>query len=195
MSIEQKEARRLELNAIVANNQRIKLGLSKKNWKKLKIFQAEYKKKISNTMADFYTDIATLGLNLDGDGTTDVFDRFNSNWKRWAHWRVNTLGLHNKEGKEEIVNKFEEFVDKNLNEAAAKIKKEQKETKEMFDKDITLKLITEALELGATKEGIDISTCKTYMDIVATLKNAVPRGGKTKFEYIAKDMLKKHGLL
>lgn len=184
------EDRRLELNKINADNQRLKLGISKKNWKKLKRFHIVYNRTLEENITKYTTELIENNLQFTDDASEVIFDHYERRYRSSMGFIVHKLGLHTKEGKEEIFDKFADFVRKSLTKAAEQKKAEQKEI-EGLNSEIVVELISIALRNAAPKDSIVIPTVTTYTDLIKGLKEFVPRGHKGEFEKQALKHLKK----
>jgi len=181
------EERRLQLNESLKDNQRIKLGVSRANWKKLKKFEVIRQKAFELQVTGFYTEIISKGFTLGDAEVEEIFDLYEKQWKNWCRVHVTKLNLHSKVGRDEIFEQFTALVHKAIKQTA---KEEAEKIVPYLNEEIMVKIITEAITLGAVKNEIHLENYETYTEAITALKEFVPRGKKVTFEKMAKRILK-----
>jgi len=181
------EDRRVQLNESLKDNQRIKLNLSRSNWKRLKAFEIERAKVLEGLITGFYTDLIVAGLDIKDEGVGDIFEQYEIRWKNWCRYTITKLNLHSKTGREEIFNQLADFITKTLERTA---KAESEKIIPHLNEQIMVRIITEAITLGAAKNDIHLDNYETYTEAITALKEFVPRGKKITFEKMAKRILK-----
>lgn len=77
-----------EMNDYVKNLSRIKLGYDKRTWKKIVFYEDLMKKKLSELIPKFVSEMAIKGLSEDDQEVVELFDLFEKNWKDWARKNV-----------------------------------------------------------------------------------------------------------
>lgn len=181
------EDRRVQLNESLKDNQRIKLGVSRANWKKLKKFEVIRQKAFELQVTGFYTEIISKGLNLGDVEVEEIFDLYEKQWRAWCRTNLTKLNLHSKVGRDEIFEQFTTLVHKAIKQSA---QKEAEKIVPHLNEEIMVKIITEAITLGAAKNEIHLENYRTYTEAITALKEFVPRGKKVTFEKMAKRILK-----
>jgi len=174
----------------IKENLRLKLKLSKKDWKRLKRFHLEYTLEVEKRVVDYYSKILVNGYELGDEASTNLFEKHEAYWRIWARRKVTKLGLHSKEGRQEILEQFTVLVGKLMKDEGTT--KPIKETKLVPNFEHTEGIIN-IFNTYDNSNSLDLSilsTCKGDNDIIDTLKDFIPRGGKGKFVKEAKQWLK-----
>jgi hypothetical protein len=183
-----KENRRLELNTANSNNERLKLKLSRKDYKKFKAFNLAYAKRIEYVVTEFYSDIASNNITLEDNSVVGFFDKWDKHWRSWAKHTVYKLKLHSKEGKKEIIEKFTTFITEQIN-IIGKGKKKSKED-EFASHPTTMVLFELAMEFKVPEAELStIESVTEFNVLIAELKKLIPRGSKMAFEAKAKILI------
>jgi len=184
-----KEKRRLELNATVADNQRIKLGLSRKDWRRYKKFHQVYVKKIEALLTQYTADLVSYSVDPEGDVAVMLFDRYNFKWKMFIKPHINKLGLHDSKGRTKILAEFETQINKMIAKPKARAKavvKPEAEPKINLVEEVVKIAKTYGFEVKSEYVGNNVKMNQFIMAVRAD----IPKGNKGKFEKEAKDFVK-----
>lgn len=192
------ETKRVELNQALANNERMKLGLSRKNWKRYKKWHALYTSKLHELTGEFMSKLLENGLEIGADGSELIFHYCETKWKFYIKPLMHKLKLHNSKERVKVLNKFTEIVEDLLNKdneakkARAKIKK--KSPKEIVIEKI-MKIAFDYYNYELPKDvEAEIENEDTVSILITKVKSGIPRGKKMLFEKQAREILKFSGV-
>jgi len=191
----QKEIRRLVLNQEIANNERIKMGYSRRDWHKLKDFYKQYAAKLESLMATFTEKHPTL----DDVEQVYLFEELNTKWYNFIKPLMNKLKpIPQSKKRVEILNRFTKAVDDWL----ASDKEEMQLAPAKASDDVLVpqgNLIDEILDLyrrfsnnvilrGYLREQFNDKP----VAVIKFLRGEIGRGRKTLFEAQARELMDKH---
>ena len=176
-----------EMNQANKDNRRLNLRLSRKAYKALVKFETLGTAKLKDCTERFFADIIINSVGLDDDGVVPYFDKYDRQWRDFIRPRVNALNIYTKEGRQEILDRFRFFIDKQINETIeANAKNLTLEDKFVKDPKV-LEIYQLAKEHGAIEsEFSTIVGVSDFTMLVGYLAKLVPKGKKLLFKKAAK---------